>query len=104
MNDRAFDYIATFALFIVVAILGLFVVLLVDSVVALWRWKDRHDQDEDESDWGGGGGGGWTDKPSGRPPGGGGPDRDMDKQFHEVADAVGKSVEIEKKTREKVLT
>jgi len=49
-----------------------------------------------------GGGGRWGNKPKGSPPGG--PDRDMDQQFHAVADAIGKTINIEEKKKEKVLT
>ena len=77
------------------------------SIIVWGAWEkykgNRQDgDDEGESGWGGNGG--WTGKPSGRPPGGGGPGRDMDRQFHAVADAVGKTVKIEEKEREKVLT
>jgi len=50
----------------------------------------------------GGGGGRWGTKPKGNPPSG--PDRDMDQQFHAVADAIGKTMNIEEKNKEKVLT
>ena len=73
----------------------------------LWKKHKRGGQDG-EGEGGDGGGGGWTDRPSGTPPGGGGPDRDLDRQldrqFHAVADAIGKSIKIDENRKEKVLT
>lgn len=104
MTKQVSDYIALFAFFVVVGTFALLMALVADIFLAIWRRKHGHyGEDESDEDWDSGGGG-WRDKPSGRPPGGGGPERDMNRQFHEVADAVGKTIEIEKREGEKVLT
>jgi hypothetical protein len=102
MNEQVSNYIVVVVLFVVIAIFVLFVALVMDILLAVWRIR-KYGQDED-GDWDGGGGGGWTDKPSGRPLGGGGPDCDIDRQFHETANTIGKTIQIEEKNKEKVLT
>jgi hypothetical protein len=88
-------------------IAGVVVMFIGFPLFAWYLWKkhkrDQEDGESDEGEGGWGGGGGWTDKPSGKPPGGGGPDRDIDKMFHEVCDAIGKTIKIEKKDKDKVL-
>ena len=68
--------------------------------------RKRKQNGEDEDGWyGGSGGGGWTNRPSGRPPNGGPDrDRDMDRQFHNIANAVGRTIEIPKNEKDKVLS
>lgn len=97
------NLLVAFAFF--AAMLGIaFVVAFVAFIVTkLIGHRGGFPEGEEGEGGGWGGGGGWTDKPSGKPPGGGGPDRDIDQMFHEVCDAVGKTIKIEKKDEEKVL-
>ena len=88
---------------------GYIILIAVVLSLAALLWTERngrkYGKPDEESDSGsdeGGGGGRWN-TPKGRPPGGG-PDRDVDEQFHAVADAIGKTIQIEEKDKEKVLT
>ena len=91
---------AFFAAMLSIAASVAFIVFIVTKLIGHrggWREGEADDGNDE-----GGGGGRW-DKPRGTPPGGGGPDRDIDRMFHEVADAIGKTIKIEKKDEEKVL-
>ena len=87
---------------------GYIVILAMSLAFAALLWSERKRRKYPESGEDGsgsnddGGGGRWGNTPKGRPPSG--PDRDVDEQFHAIADAVGKTIEIEKSNEEKVLT
>jgi hypothetical protein len=83
------------------------VMIAICLAFAALYWAERNgrkygepDEESGSDDDNGGGGGKW-DKPKGRPPSG--PDRDIDTQFHAVADAIGKTIQIEEKDKDKVL-
>jgi len=106
MNDQIPGY-AVFLVYLMEAAVILMAVTLVGIVVvAFWlAVKNNRNQQGEQGDSGSGGGGSKGNSP-GKPPKGpsGGPKTDMDEQFHELANAVGKTIQIEKKDEEKVLS
>jgi hypothetical protein len=105
MTEQAPAIVAAMVFLMIAMTIGMTAAMIVGAFMLIWdAWK-KHKRDQGEDGEGGdGGGGGWTDKPSGTPPGGGGPDRDLDRQFHAIADAIGKTIKIGEKDEEKVLT
>ena len=103
MTEQVPGYVVALIFFMIVVTIAMFGAFVAGVLVWLWTaWKNKPDQQDGEDD-GNGGGGGWNDRP-GKPPSGGGPDKDIDRQFHAIADAIGKTIKIEKKDEEKVLT
>jgi hypothetical protein len=93
---------------IMVAVMVLGVSVLIAMIFwAIWMaWKQHKNEQGGHTDEGGKdgrGGNGGRDRPTGKPPGGGGPDRSIDEQFHALADMIGKTIEIDEKEKEKVL-
>jgi hypothetical protein len=104
MTEQVPGYVVVLVFFMIVVTIATVGAFVAGFMVWLWTaWKQHKRDQGGEGEGGDGGGGGWTDKP-GKGPNGGGPDRDIDRQFHAVADAIGKSINIEEKHGEKVLT
>ena len=96
-------FVSAYIYLMVAMIVLAFLALIGMFIWAAWMaWKRRGNTPPGEIDDGGGGGGG-NDDPPRKPLPNGGPDRSIDEQFHALADAIGKTIQIEEKEREKVL-